>query len=240
MIYEEALQKGLIEDPIAFLLSNKSELNGTAMSDQEYDYLKDTLVPQYIMSFGLPGRVLELSHTGNGYCFDLKCVCPHCSEELSYQDVALETGVVNRISCRFCNQLFRIPVRFRNRSSAQVQQLHEKLQNLLPSQSNELSTESVSEIFSVCQEIISIDPGYDRAWTILLELLDKTGKTDSAAEIQKSAIISNPYNPDLFDQMDARLAKKGLEEERIKYSRQAALLRKIGVTAPLDIEIQFN
>ena len=161
----------------------------------------------------------------------------HCGKEQSYDNVPLNPKVVNQISCKYCNQLQRIPVRFRSESSNVAEKLSDKLKTLLPSSSNVIPVSKLSKIFALCQEIIKIDTGRDHVWLIMLQILDAMKNDQGVINLLRKAIIANPYNPHFFDQMSARLAKMGRDDELVKYKRQADLLRSVGVTKPTDINV---
>jgi anaerobic magnesium-protoporphyrin IX monomethyl ester cyclase len=237
-IYEDALAKGLIDDPLAFLLAHNPEINGTTMTDQAYSDLKNVIVPHYLLAFGLPGRILELTHSPSKqgrYC--VLSICPHCKKEQLFSDIEMSSIMVNRISCMHCNQLQRLPIRLRKQVSPELKQLNDKLTGILQINANTVPATQVPEVFDLCLKINKLDTGNDLAWWILITLLDSQNREQDLLNTTKLALNSNPYNLDLFDLMDTHLAKLGQEEERKKYVRQAKLLRSLGVTAIAEINI---
>ncbi|MBF0357545.1 MAG: cobalamin-dependent protein [Magnetococcales bacterium] len=235
-IYEDALAKGLIKDPLEFIMSGNSQINATTMTDQEYETLRTEIVPHYIQAFGFPGRILELSQTSTG-SFNMRSICPHCKKELMFKGFTFKAGIINRISCKYCNQLHRIPIRFRAYATKELKQLNDKLSAVLQSNNNSVPVALISEVFEICQAVVNIDMGHDLAWSIMVSLLDHLNREESAINTLKLAINGNPYNQDLFYQMEARLKKLGRDDELTKYNRQAKLLSSLGITAPFDIEL---
>lgn len=234
-IYDDALARGLIGDPVAFLLDGQAEINATAMSDEEFTRLREEIVPRYVLSFGLPGRIAEISQDGSE-AFAIGVVCPHCGEHQTHESVVLRTTIINRLSCKSCNQLFRLPVRFRHAGSAVALALNGSLQAKLPSGTQQVTQEQANEILQVCQEIIRVDAGDDGARRLIVDILEGFGEREEAVRELGLAIQSNPYNPELFDRMDEALMRLGRDGERGHYIRQAALLRRLGITGPIDIE----
>lgn len=235
-IFEDAVERGLIEDPQAFVMSNKPEINGSAMTDIEYTDLKNTIVPHYANSFGLPGRILKLIYNGNGL-FSNRSICPHCGKEQLCENIPLNPKKLNQISCIHCNRKQRLPIKFRNSPTEEFKQLCERLQSLQQTHSRGMPVSIIPEAFALCLKICNIDSGNDSIWTFMLRMLDRLNKKKEAVNLLRQAISANPFSPHLFEQMDSRLAKMNLDSERVKYARQASLLRALGITGPLIIDM---
>lgn len=235
-IYADALNKGLIGDPVAFLLGGRPEINATSMTDREYQYLKDRLVPEYVMSFGMAARIVELRRKEDGRHYDMRVVCPHCDTEQVYSSVNLAGGqIINRISCKDCNQLFRIPVRFRKKRTKKLKDLLDQLTGRLQESGGVVMQTNAEELFELCSKIVEIDHGSDTVWDFCIKIREAFGTPEQLIAVLRGAIMSNPYNPALFDLMAVRLNEAGRGEDAQKYIRQAAFLRRVGISAPYDI-----
>ncbi|MBF0384080.1 MAG: cobalamin-dependent protein [Magnetococcales bacterium] len=234
-IYEDALAKGVIKDPLDFLLLNKPEINATAMSDEEYNLLKNFIIPHHVLAFGMPGKILGLEHADKPEFFRLKSVCPHCKEVQIFNDIVLSPFIVNRLSCIKCNQMQRLPIRFRKQAIAEVKQLTDKLNAILQTNNNIVPTPMISEVFDLCAKLTKLDNGHDLAWWIFISILIRRNMDQDAIFNLKMAINANPYNLNLFDKLVTLLEKSGQEKEGAKYARQANLLRSLDVTRVTEI-----
>ena len=235
-IYEDAVKNGVIKDPQAFIMSESAEINGTSISDLDYAKLQNIIVPQYVLSFGLPGKILHLADH-NGEYLTMRSICPHCAKEQYFTHLRLKANRINTVSCMHCNQLQNIPIKFRNSSTPAYKKLFAKLQGILQANADNIPTAMMPELFTLCQEINNIDSGDELPWRIMLQILELQNREQEAIEQLKIAIANNPYSPHLFEQMANRLAKMHQDEERVKYARQAALLRSLGINAAFNIEL---
>jgi anaerobic magnesium-protoporphyrin IX monomethyl ester cyclase len=234
-IYDEAVQRGLITDATAFLLADKPEINGTALTDNEYGRLR-TEVSIVGQSFGFPGQLLELTPI-DADTYSMRTICPHCGKDQSYSHLRLSRWAINRISCRDCNQLYRLPIVFRAQPSSEFIRLYSELQKVLASSGKAITSANMGEINDLCTKMVSLDSGYEQIWILMAEVASLRGESELALSMLTCAIIANPFMSALFDDMSVRLTRLGREQEGFKYVRQAALLRRIGVCAPTYVAI---
>lgn len=238
-IYDDAVRRGLIPDPVAFLDRQSPEINGTALSDGQYMLLRQR-VQEHGVSFGFPGRVLELHRCNNGLFF-VRSICPHCNTEQSHLDIGLDPRIIFRISCKQCAKLYRYPIRFRNRSSDEFKDLLSRIDLLVRPYRTDSAVDIprtlVDEILGLCGRLLKIDNGNDEAWALGIQLVNALGDADSNTKNLRSAICANPFKPMLFEQMHDHLAKLGHHDEGAKYARQASLLRARGIFSAIDVEL---
>ncbi len=235
-IYEEALAKGLVKDPLAFLLSQQPEINGTTMSDAQYTELQNEIVPHYLNVFGFPGKILDLKHADVEGFYTMRIVCSHCKREQTAENILLSAIMINRMSCKYCNRLQRIPVRMRKKPTDELVQLNDKLNGILQANSNTIPGSMAREVFDLCRSINHMDTGNDLAWWVLISILEHQKRDDDVINTMKLAMCSNPYNLDYFQRLTTLLTKQGRDDEVVKYVRQADILRSTGVTAIIDVE----
>lgn len=228
-IYDDALRKGLIGDPLAFLLSGNPEINATSMTDEDYAELRRG-VGEFVSMFGYCGRIVVLAAKDNG-CYDLDTVCPHCGGANSYLQVGLSHQILNRISCRHCKQLYRLPVVFRRPQSEEFVRLVDEINMLIEVEAEPEAHSEVDRIFSTAMRALELDWSQEQLWELAIEIADSLGKPDLAIDLLRQSICANPFQPVLFDQMYDRLAKVGDSAEAERFLRQANHLRTVGVLA---------
>lgn len=225
-IYDEALEKGLIKDPLLFL-SGTPEINGTILSDEDFTRLK-MRVMTYTALFGFAGRLLGMEKT-DGF-WTIRSVCPHCSTENCHVGVPIHIGIYNRISCKYCNRLYRYPIVFRKSLSNEMRELFEVACR------SAVTVERADEIMEVCNKINLISNRYEQVWRMLVQLADVMGNPLQAVAWLEMAAVANPYSPQLFEEMDLRLARLGAFTVRDKFARKAAQLRSQGISSSTYIE----
>lgn len=233
-IYDDALRRGLIRDPVSFLLAGNPEINATSMSDADYADLRRS-VRQVVLSFGYCGRILELVPTEPSSC-RLTTICPHCATENVYLKFHLNPSILHRISCTCCNQLYLLPVVYRPPPNDELTRLVNEINALIDA--NEDATtdgeieNNASRIFTAAMAALDLDPSQDGLWDIAVETSDILGNPDQALDMVESAIRAIPFQPRFFDQMHARLINLGETTWAERYSRQAAHLRSVGILEP--------
>lgn len=233
-IYDNALRDGLIGDPVSFLLHGNPEINATSMSDADYAGLRLT-VRHVVAAFGFCGRILELGPTQQG-TLRMDTICPHCEAENSYLNVGLSNSLLNRISCVYCNQLYRLPVVYRPSPSDELTRLVDEI-NALVDASDEAKTDlevrdNANRIFSAAMNALQHDPSQEDLWNLVIETSDILGNPDQALDLLGQAIRAIPFQPLFFDQMQTRLIGLGETGWAEKFARQAVHLRSVGVLEP--------
>lgn len=229
-IYDEALQHGLIRDPLLFLLSGDPEINATAMTDDEYQRLRQH-VNRFVCSFGFCGRIDMLESDPGGGC-TLDTVCPHCGERNRYGGVWFRANLVSRISCRICNQLYRLPISSRPASSEVLADLVNRINQLIDSDDSARSNANVDAISVLAHQALGIDATRVELWELLIGIADELGDAEKAIDLLRRAIHANPFHPQLFEEIERRLVARGLASEAGLFARQGAHLREVGIDGP--------
>ncbi|MBF0297018.1 MAG: cobalamin-dependent protein [Magnetococcales bacterium] len=231
-IHDHALQNGLIADPLEFLLQGDPEINATAMSDAQFRQMQN-LVYRYTLTFGLPGRIIELI-CRHSLRIDLLMECPHCHAVLSFTDLTWGNVKSYRRSCRECNQLFRVPVRHR-KSSPELASLHGELRALLTNDANRITPDNAKDLLILCERIIRIDGSADAVHDLRIQVMTAFGTPEQIVAVLWDALLGNRYHIPYFERMAAQLIAMGRNTEAEKFLRQAALLQRLGVTSPVDL-----
>lgn len=233
-IYDDALRKGLIGDPVSFLLSDRAELNGTSMSDGDYGELR-AIVQHVMVAFGYCGRILELVSTEDG-SRRMTTICPHCAAENIYLNPGLNKSIVNRISCIYCNQLYRLPVVFHPMQSDELVMLVDEINALIDASAEARTDDEVkynaNRIYSAAMRALELDKSQEDLWNVAIEASDILGNPDQAIDLLGKAIRAIPFQPLYFDQMQIRLIDLGEPGWAARFARQAAHLRSVGILAP--------
>ena len=230
-IYDDAVKRGLIRDPIEYLLSGNSDINATSMSDDDFQKMR-ILMNRSVVSFGHAGRLVDLKQTDSS-SFAARCICPYCGAEGLCSTIEGKTGfrVIPSINCPVCNRAYRVPVVIRLKPSPETTPLLEALRNM------EQSRDSAVAIRDICNRILSLDATNNEAYNALIALADAVGDGPQAVDLLENAIAMDPYNPILFAQMADRLAKMGENGLREKYIRKAEHLHSVGITGTSYIYI---
>ena len=229
IIYDHAIDQGLINDPINYLKANKCEINATAMSDDAYQ-TASILINQTLLSFGHAGKLLEITNNRSGTLV-ARCVCPYCGEEGYCNRLDAIHNLIAKINCPVCNRAYRVPVFVRYKTPESALELVESTRNL------EVNGATVEKLNAASMRIISLDPCNCYGWDLLVNCADKSGDPIKAVQLMERLICIDPYNPAFFESMADRLNKIGSLVSREKYVLKAAHLRKIGVTHTTIIEV---
>lgn len=232
-IYDYAFSSGVIADPVDYLLSNSPEINVTRMPDFEYEGLK-RYISMITTIFGFSGRVTKLLQVHHEI-YNLEAVCPHCGEENSYTDVRLYAYVWNRLSCRVCNQLYRLPVVFRKHPTSELQQMIDHLNSLIDEDCDAASNVNLEDIRALSWRILEYNYGIYEVWELLVGISIKTGRVEETLAILQQAMVANPYSLDFFEQAGNCLGELGRHAEQEQFYQQAAHLRAIGVDQPISV-----
>jgi anaerobic magnesium-protoporphyrin IX monomethyl ester cyclase len=225
-IYADARQRGLIPDPLAFLLSDRAEINATSMSDEVYQQLQER-VGQVTAIFGFSGRIVELTPIEGGY--DLTTICPHCAVENHYHQVTLEKDYLTRLSCRTCNQLYRVPVIYRPVPTAELANLVNEINTLIWTDTDTQGNPDTPLIYATAIRALNIDQTQDQLWRLAIKIADGSGDPALGLKLLRQQTMANRFQPLLFDQMQARLSALGETQEAEMFARQAAQLRTAGI-----------
>lgn len=225
-IYDDAVARGLIKDPIAYLADGNCEINGTAMSDEEYRMMR-VLVVRYFRSFGFAGRLVGMEFDGSHLV--ARCVCPYCSVEGSCYTIDSRPGAPYRIICPSCNRSYRVPIFVRKKPSPEVLQLMSSLRDF------EVAGAHAEQVKAITDQVISLDPANTEIWRFCILRADAEGDAQRAIELLENAIVRDPYNPALFEEMWFRLAQLG--RDKTKYARKAKHLRNMGISHTTFVEI---
>jgi len=222
-IYEDALKRKLIADPVQYLIDGKPEINGTAMSAEDFTKMR-TEVALYSTVFGLPGRLVELKQIEGSVFAAVTSICPHCDIEDSRGKVRLwHSGALNSVTCHNCNRSYRLPISFRKKATAELKQCSAMLREI------EVKKENQDKIIAVCRQIISLDASDDLPWYYLALLADVMRNSQLALDAMRNAILRNPYSLALCEQMATLLSTFGFAEESTRYARKALQLRRMGI-----------
>lgn len=233
-IYDDALRRGLICDPAAFLLADSPEINATRMSDADYADLRLS-VEHVVTSFSYCGRILELvsSQPGSGR---LTTICPRCATQNVYLNFVLSPTILNRLSCACCNQLYRLPVVYRPPRTDELTRLVDEINELIDAnaeaKTSHAEKDNAAKIFATAMAALRLDSSQDGLWDLVIETSDILDNPDNALELLEQAIRAIPFQPQFFDQMHDRLKALGETEWAKRYSIQAAHLRSVGILEP--------
>ena len=110
VIYEDAINKGIIKDKVKYLTDSKCEINATMLSDADYKNLSNRLFFTTTI-IGITGRVLSLSENEDD-TLSIEAVCPHCKKNNSYKNYKIYINNLHLISCRSCCKRYRLPILF--------------------------------------------------------------------------------------------------------------------------------
>jgi hypothetical protein len=228
-IYNDAVARGLVVDPIGYLLSGNSEINATSMSDQDF-LTSRLLTSRAIISFGFAGKLLDLN-SSDPKAVTATCLCPYCGAEGRNYTLTGTPGMLASINCPECNRAFRVPVVVR------LCPPPEAVVAVTSARRLETSGVLVRELEAASQRILLLDPTNSYAWNLLIRLADFCCNPVAAARLLEHLIAADPYNPTLFEQMAARLTLLGVDGPREKYLRKSRHLRAIGVTATTYLDV---
>lgn len=233
-IYDDALRRGLISDPVSFLHSGNPEINATSMSDADYAGLR-ALVDNVVLAFGYCGRILELVPTQQG-ALRLTTICPHCRAKNSYLNPSLSNSIVSRISCTCCNQLYRLPVVFRPPVTGELTRLVDEVNSLIDANVEAKTDSEVKDnagrILAAVMSALQLDTSREELWNLAIESSDLLENPGQTVDLLGQAIRAIPFQPLLFDQMQTRLLSLGEVGWAERFGRQADHLRSVGVLEP--------
>jgi radical SAM superfamily enzyme YgiQ (UPF0313 family) len=230
-IYDEAVASGRIGEPIAYLLSNQCEINGTAMSREGF-ITSRVLANRALLSFGFAGKLVDVASDANKR-LTARGICPYCGAEGRLYPLPQLPKSICAINCPKCNRAYRLPLVVRLKESQQAHAALEELQRM------ESCGASVAELEAGCDRVLSLSPTNGYAWHLLVAIADHCGQPAQAATFLENAIAADPYNPALFEQMAARLALLRLPVAREKYVRKARHLRSLGITSSSYLDVEF-
>lgn len=231
-IYDEAAVKGLIGEPAAYLLGDQCEINGTAMTQQEF-VASRVLANRALMSFGFAGRLLDITRDAEKGLVALS-LCPYCGAEGTQYPLPQMPRSIASTNCPRCNRGYRVPVVVRLKDTPDVQAELEALEELAA------RAAPVAELEAACNRVLSLSPGNSQAWEFLIAIADQCGNRPMAALFLENAIMADPYNPRLFEAMATRLALLGLTEARKKYLLKARHLRAVGIVGSFYIDVDCS
>lgn len=221
-IYDEAVGRGLIADPQEFLVSGNPEINATAMSDEELNEVR-VIIRDLLRSFGFHGKLRRVSQSAPDG-FDVDAVCPHCAAENSYRNLRLTKGLLNRIACKQCNQLYRLPAVYRRPPSDDMVRLVDEL-NLLVDQDPDVNTNpNLPRIWELAWQILDIEPSLEDIWELLAEVGELKCSEEDFINLLRRGTISCPHARRLFALLAERLDAAGDPVEAARYRRQASHL----------------
>lgn len=110
-IYNDAVERGIIADELAFIADGCPETNLTAMSDADYwKLLRRNHLYHNVLLY--PGRALDVRPEGED-SWRLEMVCPHCGDERIYNGVGDNRIPFNRSTVRLgcvCGRQFDLPM----------------------------------------------------------------------------------------------------------------------------------
>ena len=229
-IYDDLVAAGGIGDPIAYLLSGQCEMNGTSMSPQEFAVSR-ALANRALLSFGFAGKILRIEQDPKKGLM-AHCSCPYCGEEAIRYPLPQLPQSVCSVNCPRCNRAYRVPL------VVQLQNSPEAEQEIAATQRLEETGAKVAELEAACNRILSLAPANAYAWNLLVCIADFCNSPVAAATFLESAIVADPYNPALFEQMATRLTLLGLPGPREKYARKARHLRALGIGGTCRLDMQ--
>lgn len=227
-IYDEALGRGLISDPLKFLTSGAPEINATTMSDAELEEVMGT-IRDLLRSFGFHGKLRSVVRLESGL-YDVDVVCPHCSAENHYEGLRPIQNMLHRVSCQRCNQLFRLPVVPRQPPTDELVQLVDELNSLVGEDPNVETNPHIPRIWELCWQIVKTDFTLEETWEVLVEVAGRICTSEEIVELLRDAIPCSPYCRSLFLTMAENLDAVGDPVEAARYRRQATLLDTHDIT----------
>lgn len=231
-IYDEARASGRIGDPARYLLGSTCEINGTSMSPQEFSTAR-VLVRRAQLSFGHAGKLLSVVANAEKHCMVATCICPYCGVEGKLYPLPQQPNSIWKINCPRCNRAYRAPVAVQLKESDEAKQAIEQLERL------QSSGAPMPELEAACNRVLSLSPGNGQAWRLMVSIADHCGNPTLAATFLESAIVADPYNPALFEEMAVRLALLGLPGAREKYARKARHLRAMGILGSVRLDVEY-
>ena len=218
LIYDEAVKKGLISNQLEYLQAGNCELNGTAMSTDDFG-LANRLLTRTQITFGYAGKLLDCKINKSG-AVNLTCCCPYCG---TTGQCGFE-GLTVRINCPSCNRMYRAPVAKRITPLPNAVAAIDRLIQLTKTES---SSDRTYEIW--CQ-IIAIDPYHSEAWSQLLHHAKQKNNYRLYAIILRNFLLLEPYVSDHFQNMANVLTFLGFDERATKYTLKAEHLEQLGIT----------
>lgn len=223
-IFDDAVKKGLITDQVSYL-SGSAEINGTSLSSEDFLAL-NAIISRYVNIFGIAGRILNFWQESN-CSWSFQMTCPHCNSENTYSEILLDSSYIQRVSCKSCNQNYRLPIGYRKQLPDDLVRNAETL-CLIP-----MTLDHKTEIIERCNQITTFSIFYEQPWCIMVQLADLMEDPRQAIDYLELAILSNPYSPFLFEEMSRRLAAIGQYAPREKFVRKAAQLRNQHIESTL-------
>ena len=221
-IYDDAVGRGLISDSQEFLTSGNPEINATAMSDAELDEVRKS-IRDLLLSFGFHGRIRTLTESPPDG-IDVDTVCPHCAAENSHRGLRLHQGLLNRISCMRCNQLYRLPAVFRPPATPELVQLVDELNALVAQDPDVETNPHLARIWELGWQIVGIDATLEDTWELMVEVAERVCAPEDVIALLRQAIPCSPLCRGLFLTMAERLDAAGESVEAARYHRQATHL----------------
>jgi radical SAM superfamily enzyme YgiQ (UPF0313 family)/predicted SAM-dependent methyltransferase len=232
VIYDEAVNRGLITDRLDYLLSGNCEINATAMPHA--DFIKTRILAnRYFQSFGFAGKLLNINTQNNKHII-ATCRCPYCGAEAQNHTIKANPNCIASVNCPECNRAFRAPVVVRLKASVEAEAQLAKVQTLVAAK------EPAKDIEAACLKLLSLDPTNSFAWVVHYSLTKAFHQTMESAISLEHAINADPYNPTLFERMDEQLTSIGAHASATKYKRKAQHLRRIGVAETYFIDVLLS
>jgi len=228
-IYEEAVAKGVIKNPTAFLTSRCPEVNATAMPADECAKMR-ILVSRYLQSFGHAGKLVDFD-SRNLERLVATCLCPYCGSTAHCHTIKPNPLLLATVNCPKCNRGFRAPVVVRLVATKEAQQQEAVVQDRIDTRA------PVAAIESACNKLLALDPTNAHAWVVLFSLAKALGKTVESAILLEHAIYADPYNLALFEKMVEQLGLLGVGPAADKYRKKAEHLRRIGVDRTFFVDV---
>jgi len=117
-LYLNAINKGVIKSKKDFMRIQCPIINITKMSQEEWQYLIDTVNNLNYYNNLIPGYVLKCKRTKRdsikGSLYALELICPRCGEVSKYpnmnipHNIGINKRVYHYICCKTCRQLFNV------------------------------------------------------------------------------------------------------------------------------------
>ncbi len=231
-IYDEAKASGRIGEPITYLLSDACEINGTKMSQPDF-LTSRVLADRAQFSFGYGGKLLDITCDTHNQLV-ARCLCPHCGAEGRLYPLPRMPRSICSINCPNCNRAYRVPLVVRLKEGPAVDAELAGLRRLVSAGA------PLADLEAGCNRVLSLSPTNGEAWSLLVAIADACGERVMAAAFLENAIVADPYNPNLFEQMAARLAVLRLPVPREKYVCKARHLRAQGILGTSYLDVEFR
>lgn len=233
-IYKQALEKGIIADPVEFIEKGCPLINLTDMPRDEWvATLRRVWTCHEAMIF--PAKLLRVDPDEE--CGSAECVCPHCKATVRLTGLG-ETPLhpdrgTQRLGCPACSFDFDMPLRM------PVQAFSPEVLSRF-----EAARESF-ERGAVQAALDRLAPFWDTGWEhplaayLAAKIHMDRGDAQNANEIARRGLRNNPAAPYLLEMCAASYRRLGDDRMGLAFYRQALLVRKAREEAVTERSVEI-